>query len=216
MIRPTLLVLLLTPALAIAGNSISKVNGSVSADAGEQYDKLSTVNGSVQIERGATVRTADTVNGGISIGDEAVVGEAETVNGKIGLGIGSRVERDATTVNGGIRLEQGSEVSGRVETVNGTIRMEQATVGGGIETVSGSIIIGADSIVRGGITVNKPRGSWFRDWSTQSPPRVEIGANAVVEGDLRFDREVELVVHPSAKIGRITGDASAGLTVERP
>lgn len=206
---------LLAPIPALAADSISKVNGSISAEGGREYNELSTVNGSISIGGGAVVDNADTVNGSINIGPQAAVGDAETVNGKIDLDAGARIEGDASTVNGAIRLEAGSEVAGRVETVNGTIRLDRAQIGGGIETVSGSILVGADSVVRGGILVEKPNGGWFSNWGKQKMPRVEIGANAVVEGELRFDREVELIVHPSAKIGPVVGEAAADIEIKR-
>jgi hypothetical protein len=36
-------------------------------------------------------------------------------------------------------------------------------------------------------------------------PRIVIGPNAVVDGDLVFEREVTLYVHSSARIGKVTG-----------
>lgn len=215
MIRSILLAVVLAPSLALAAPSISKVNGSVRAEAGNQYDELSTVNGSIRIEKGAVVDSAETVNGGIVIGDQAVVGLAETVNGGIRLGAGARVERDATTVNGKIGLDPDSEVAGRVETVNGTISLDRARVGGDIETVSGSVLIGEDSTVRGGIWVRKPSMGWFSNWGKKQLPRIEIAATAVVEGDLRIDHEVELIVHSGARIGAIVGDAADSVQVER-
>ncbi len=215
MTRVALLAVLLAASPAFAASSISKVNGSIHAGAEQAYDELSTVNGSIQIDDGAIVDSADTVNGSIQIGDRAVVGTAETVNGKIELGRQARVDRDASTVNGGIRLDTGAEVGGNVETVNGTIRTEQARIGGRIETVGGSILIGDGSEVAGGLVVRRPRGNNWFNFGNNKTPRVEIGANAVIRGELRFDREVELVVHPSATIGPIVGEAASKIRVER-
>jgi DUF4097 and DUF4098 domain-containing protein YvlB len=207
MIRPALLVLLFATTSAMASPAdISKVNGSIRAEAGMAYGELSAVNGAIHIEDGAVVRVADTVNGTITLQQRAQVGKASTVNGTISLGPGATVETSASTVNGAIRLAQGAEVGGGVETVNGSIRMDAARIGGDIETVNGSIIVTDGSHVGGGITVRKPGGSWFNFGSKSKPPRVEIGANSVVLGELRFEREVELVVHPTAKIGRVIGD----------
>lgn len=215
MIRSTLLALLFASPLAFAAEDISKVNGSIRADAGNEYGELSTVNGAIRIEEGAIVGKADTVNGSISLADRAHAGTASTVNGGIDLGRGATVETGASTVNGAIRLDEGAEVAGSVETVNGSIRMKAARIGGGIETVNGSIFVGDDSQVAGGILVRKPKGSWFSFGSKNRPPRIEIGANAVVEGELRFEREVELVVHPTAKIGRVVGEVVDAGAVER-
>jgi hypothetical protein len=71
--------------------------------------------------------------------------------------------------------------------------------------VSGDVTVGEGSIVDVGIKVERP-GGWF-NWfaSNNRPPRIVIAANAVVNGPMTFDREVELFVHESAKIGTVTG-----------
>jgi hypothetical protein len=56
--------------------------------------------------------------------------------------------------------------------------------------------------VLGGIKVQKPSG-W--SWGKQKPPRIVIGPDSEVGGALVFEREVELYVHATAKVGRITG-----------
>jgi len=45
---------------------------------------------------------------------------------------------------------------------------------------------------------------------------VVIGPNAVVDGELRFEREVELFVHPSAKIGKVIGATAKPYTDTLP
>ena len=47
-------------------------------------------------------------------------------------------------------------------------------------------------------------------------PRVVIGPNATVQGELRFEREVELFVHPSAKIGPVVGAKAQSWTDTLP
>ena len=131
-------------------------------------------------------------------------GDISHVNGGITAEAGQHYG-DLDTVNGGISLEKGSVV-GKVETVNGGITIQQTEVGGKIDTVAGDITIGADSIVHGGVLVEKPNHSGW-NWGFGKPrnPRIVIGPNAVVEGELRFEREVELYVHSTAKIGKVTG-----------
>lgn len=184
--------------------NIDKVNGAIRAESGVEYGSLETVNGSIRIDRDARVKSASTVNGGIRIAEGATVGTAETVNGGIELGEGAIVERGAETVNGGIGLGRASRIDGGVETVNGRIELEQAEINGGIRTVNGNITVGEGSTVRGGIHIEKPSMGWF-NWGKQNTPRVVIGPNAVVEGELVFEREVELFVHDSARIGRVQG-----------
>ena len=184
------------------GQDISHVNRGITAEAGRVYGDLETVNGGITVEEGVTADTVETVNGGISVGDRARVGSLETVNGGINAGEDVQVARSAETVNGGIRFGFRSSVGGGVATVNGGITLKQTRVQGRVETVGGDITVGNGSVVEGGILVDKPRGM---SWGKKRIPRIVIGPNAVVNGTLRFEREVELFVHPSAKIGAVSG-----------
>ncbi len=76
-------------------------------------------------------------------------------------------------------------------------------VGDDVETVRGSITVGVDSHVAGGLRVEKSTG--FFNTDSKKPPRIIIGPNAVVEGPLVFERPVVLYVHRTAKIGPVTG-----------
>lgn len=194
--------LALTPVLAKDYGDIDKINSGINVDADSTAGTLETVNGGITVGERSRVRSAETVNGGIRLGDGAQADELETVNGGITIDAGAVVRDGASTVNGGIRLESAANVGGRVETVNGGITLDRAHIGGGIETVNGDIEVGAGSRVEGGIAVRKPTG-W--SWGKQRTPRVTIGAGAVVEGTLLFEREVELYVHDSATVGRIEG-----------
>ena len=203
--RLTLAVALaLGAAPALAQQGIDKVNGSITANAGDVLGDLETVNGSIHIEDGASTGDAETVNGGIRVGDNAKVGELTTVNGGIRTGSGLRAN-DVETVNGSVFVDRGGRL-GAVSTVNGAIGLVDSDLSGGIETVNGDITVGAGSHVRGGIKVEKPTGNWMPvNIGKRKPPRIVIGANAVVEGPLVFEREVKLYVHQSARIGRVTG-----------
>jgi DUF4097 and DUF4098 domain-containing protein YvlB len=165
--RITLIALLLASPLVIADSDISKVNGSVRAEAGAKYDELSTVNGSITVGRGAHARTVETVNGGINVDDQAEIGSLETVNGGIDIGEAVIVSGSVSTVNGSIDIERGSRIEGQVETVNGRIQQMASEIGRGIETVNGDITVGADSIVRGGILVEEPSGSGWFNWGNK-------------------------------------------------
>ncbi|WP_448244996.1 hypothetical protein [Pseudoxanthomonas mexicana] len=197
-----LLTLALAATPALAQQDVSKVNGSVSADAGQAYGDLETVNGSVSIAAGATVEDASTVNGSITVGDKAQAASLETVNGAIRIGKDVQVRKDVETVNGSIFTDRGTTIGGNVDTVNGAIGLVGTQLAGGIETVNGDITVGIGSHVKGGIKVEKPRG-----WSIKPrrDPRIIIGPNAVVEGPLVFERPVTLYVHTSARIGAVTG-----------
>lgn len=188
---------------ALANDDTSKINGSIRIDDGKSVGDLDTVNGSIRLGDHGEAEEISTVNGSIDVGDDGVIRSAGTVNGRISLGKRTRVSRDVDTVNGSLTLEEGVAVDGDVSNVNGTIRLIAAHVGGGIETVSGDIDIGADSSVDGGIHVEES-SSWF-NWGKEKAVRVVIGPRAVVKGSLVFERDVELFVSDSARIGEVKG-----------
>lgn len=188
---------------AMADDDISKVNGSIETSAGGRYGDLDTVNGAVRIADGVQAGAASTVNGSISVGNGARLESVETVNGSIRLGHDVQVAGSIEAVNGSVFVDQGSTVGKDVETVNGAIGLVRAQVGGNIETVNGNITVGIGSQVRGGITVSRPHG-WFTGVPKRKP-RVVIGPQAVVEGALVFERDVDLYVHRSARTGPVTG-----------
>ena len=191
-----------TVALAATGN-ISKINGGIEVETGQEAGDVSTVNGGIVIGQGARVREIETVNGSIRLEDRAVASSADTVNGSITLGEQVEIDGEVGTVNGGVELAKGSRIGGSLGTVNGRMSFTEATVGGGLETVNGDITVGANSRVEGGILVDKPSKNW--SVGKQRNPKVMIEAGAVVNGTLRFEREVDLYVSPSATIGSIEG-----------
>lgn len=195
------------------GIDVDKVNGSIHIENGQQAGELSTVNGSIRVDSGATAEKVSTVNGGIELGDNVTVDSVETVNGGIELGQGARVARTVEAVNGHIALAQGAEIAGRASNVNGRISLESAHVGGGIETVSGDVEIGANSRVEGGLLVERPHGF---SWGKNKNPRIVIGPHAVVDGTLEFRREVDLYVSDTAKVGTITGATANKFSGDRP
>ena len=188
---------------AFASEDISKVNGSIEAEAGQTYGELETVNGSIRIADGVATADAGTVNGSIRVGDKASTGTLETVNGGIRLANNVTVNGSIETVNGEIFVDRGGKVKAGISTVNGAIGLVATQLGGGIETVNGNVTVGVDSVVKGGLKVEK-NNSWLQVKSKRVP-RIIIGPNAVVEGPLVFEREVTLYVHRTAKTGPITG-----------
>ena len=201
--RTALFLALALSAGTVLAQDVSKVNGSITAEAGQTYGDLETVNGSIRIHEGATADDASTVNGSISVGEKAVTGGLETVNGGIKVDANVTVNGSIETVNGSIFVDRGSNVKEDVETVNGAIGLVATQLGGGIETVRGDITVGVDSRVRGGIKVTKSTGVF--NIEPKRDPRVIIGPNAVVQGPLVFERPVKLYVHKTAKTGAVTG-----------
>ena len=200
------LALLLAAGTAAAQQDISKVNGSVLAQAGQQYGDVSTVNGSVTVETGASVEDAETVNGSVRAGDDIVADSVSTVNGSIRIGERANVRKGVETVNGSIFIDRGGTVGGSISTVNGAIGLVDVDLAGGIETVGGDITVGVGSHVGGGIRVNRPTSNWFpMRVGSNRKPRIIIGPDTVVDGELVFEREVVLYVHKSGRIGKVTG-----------
>jgi len=204
MIRYALALTWAVSTVALASTySISKVNGSIDIETGQEAGDVSTVNGGIRIGEGAKVHDVETVNGSIRLEDRAVAKSADTVNGSITVGDQVQIDGEVATVNGGVELHKGARIGGSLETVNGHMSLTEATVGGGLETVNGDITVGANSRVEGGILVDKPSKGW--SVNKQRNPRVTIEAGAVVNGPLRFEREVDLYLSPSATIGEIEG-----------
>ncbi len=208
----TLLGGLLASTACLAGEDISKLNGSIRVEDGRTVGDLDTVNGSIRVGDNVNAEDVETVNGSIEIGHGASLKSVGAVNGRISLGERVRVEGEVEAVNGSIRIGNGSDIVGRLSNVNGAIHLDAAHVGGGIETVSGDIDIGGGSRVEGGLLVNKPSG-WFNN---SRPPRIIIGPDAVVQGKLEFRREVELHVSDSATVGEIVGATPKRFSGDKP
>lgn len=211
----TLAIALLLSMPALAQQDISKVNGSVVAQAGKPYGDLETVNGSITIEAGATVRDAETVNGSVRAGNDVSADNLSTVNGSIRTGERANIGGGVETVNGSIFVDRGGRVGGGISTVNGAIGIVDVDLAGGIETVSGDITVGVGSHVSGGVRVEKPTSNWFPIQVNKRKPRIIIGPDAVVEGELVFEREVTLYVHDTARIGKVTGATPTAYSTRR-
>lgn len=197
----------------VNSSDTDKVNGSIHVARGKPATSVSTVNGSIHLDDNAVVTEASTVNGGIHLGSHATASSLKTVNGSIILGPDARVSGEASSVNGDLSLKQGAEISGRLSNVSGTITIVGATVGAGIDTVSGNISVTGASHVSGGIHVGKPSGGIIHFDGT---PRIVIGPGATVDGELRFERKVELLVSTRATIGPVSGATPSPFTGDTP
>ncbi len=218
--RPLLLAVL--AALAVSGcgdstssDSSSRVNGSVRIPAGRAPDVAETVNGGIDVDANATVTNAKTVNGGIRLGAHASADSLATVNGGITLEDGARVAGTAESVNGSMILRSGAEVGGLLENVNGKIELVSAHVAGGIKTVNGNISITGNSRVEHGILVQKGGSNGLIHFGNDVV-RVVIGPGSTVEGELRFEREVQLYVSDHATIGPVTGATAIAFSGSTP
>lgn len=196
------------------GDGSTKVNGSIHVPAGKPAGPVTTVNGSIHIDDNATVTSATTVNGSVHLGNHATATSLNSVNGSIVLGSGAHVSGSASSVNGELNLSDGSEITGTLSNVNGKITLTAAHVGGGIKTVNGGMSITGASRVEGGILVEKPSNSFFQ--LINDVPRIVIGPGANVQGELRFERKVQLYVSDKATIGTVTGATPIPFTGDTP
>ena len=162
------------------------------------------MNKSIKVDAGSNTGGQSSVNGNIFVGAGSVIdGSLETVNGSI------RVEEDVTlkdagTVNGTISLVAGSKVADDVSNVNGEISLSGAEIGGNLSTVNGDVSLDDGSTLRGDLIVEKP-GGWHIG---KRKPKVTIGQNSRVLGNIVLKREVELYISDSAEIGGVSGKMS--------
>jgi predicted acyltransferase (DUF342 family) len=181
-------------------------------DAAGAAENISKVNGSVKVEPGQQAGDVDTVNGSITIGASARVGDIETVNGSLRLEDGASAD-SAGTVNGSITIGADAVVQNRVEAVNGSITLRKgARVAGGIATVNGDIRLAAGTRLTGGIRVEASK-SWWKGGDSRNP-RITIEQGAVVEGPFKFEREVDLYVAPGVTVPAVEGVAPRRFTLE--
>jgi predicted acyltransferase (DUF342 family) len=190
---------------SVSVGDVSKVNGSVRVEAGQQAGDVSTVNGSVTIGAGAGVEDVGTVNGSIRIEDRATLDDAETVNGGITAGAGTAFRGDVQTVNGSITLREGVRVAGGLGSVNGDMLLDGAEVQQGIETKNGDVRLTSGTRVLGGIHIEESHNhSWFGKRDGRNP-RITVEQGAVVQGPLHFEREVDLYVAPGVTLPEVQG-----------
>ncbi len=196
------------------GDESNKVNGSIHVLAGKEPSSVATVNGSINVDDNAAITSAATVNGSIHLGAHAAASSLKSVNGAVTLGAGAHASGSIASVNGEFTLEDGADVSGSLSNVNGKITLTAAHVGGGIKTVNGSMDIAGASRVEGGILVEKSSGSLLK--GAGDVPRIVIGPGATVQGDLHFERTVQLFVSDKATIGTVTGATPIPFTGDKP
>ncbi len=174
------------------------VNGSIKVGENSKVGDLSTVNGSVKVAALSSVGEAETVNGSIVLSDGVKAVSVETVNGSIKLGESCFVEKNVETVNGSIIAKSACEIGGDIETVNGKISVTNTFVKGSITAVNGKILILDQSEVSGDIVIKKSKG--FFNTSKKKKPIVVLGKGVQIDGDLQFEKPVQLYIHESLEI----------------
>lgn len=216
------------------------VNDSLNLAEGETREQgFDTVNGSVTIQDDAIITgEIEVVNGRISIGNNAkVVGDIEAVNGRIQLGEGAitagietvngrieaskdiRVTGNVETVNGNIYFANGgAEVDGNVFAVNGLIKLFDATITGNVSNFNGGIYLEDGTKIEGSLKVEKPNknGGFNISFGKKQIPLIIFGKNVSIDGDVVFEREVNLYVHESADVAKIRGADAILYTEDLP
>jgi hypothetical protein len=190
---------------ALAADDITRSNGSIATETGLEYGRLKTSNGGIRLADDVVAAAVSTINGGIRAGDGVTSDSLSTVNGGIRVGERARIAGAVRTVNGSILIGPGSHVGGDVETTNGAIGLVATEVGGDVAISNGDLTIGVDSHVRGGLHVRKASANWMPIRVTTRRQRVVVGPGAVVDGAVVIEREVQLYVHETARIGPVTG-----------
>ncbi len=183
----------------------SSVNGSISV--GENAvvtGDVSTVNGSIRVDSGASIEDASTVNGGVELANDVDADDLATVNGDVKVGESSSISGGIEAVNGRITVEKGATVADDVENVNGRIDLAGATIGGDVSTVNGPVNVVEGSVVKGDLIIEKP-SMWGNSRDKKRKPRIVIGPGSTVEGVIKLEREVELFISETAKVGGVEG-----------
>lgn len=174
------------------------VNGSIKVGHHANVGDLSTVNGSVKVASDSAVGDADTVNGSVVFAENVTAKSAETVNGSIKLGGNCKIIGNVETVNGSVTANTGCEIGGNFNTVNGKLKAIQTQIDGDVKMVNGSIILLDGTVVSGDIVIKKNKS--FFNKSKGKNPKVVIGKNVKIKGDLEFQRPVDLYVHDTADV----------------
>lgn len=183
------------------------VNGSIRVgnDVTVTSGTFRTVNGSATIGNDSVVPGIATVNGAIRIGTNSQTGPLATVNGGIRVGAGSVVQGAVESVNGAVELSEGSRVEGSIAAVNGRLRLDSAHVTGAVENFNGGMEITGATVIEGNLRVVHSESMVITIDLEDEIPRIVIGPEVTIQGDLIFEREVELIIYRGAEVGEIQG-----------
>jgi DUF4097 and DUF4098 domain-containing protein YvlB len=190
---------------------VRNVNGSVVIGDDTTLGRLRTTNGAIEIGARVAAAAVHSTNGRIRIATGARIDEeVRTTNGAVELGSDIRVGGNVETANGRVRIAAGTEVGGTVAATNGPIELTGARVAA-INGANGSIEILDGSVVEGDIHMRRTRGT-----VSSEPPRIVIGRDSVVEGEILIEREATLYIHETARTGTISGADPVPFSGDRP
>lgn len=182
----------------VSGN-LSNINGAIEVGERARVGAITNVNGRIALQAKAEAGQTESVNGAVVLArDVKITGNVTAVNGSVEVAEMGRVDGNVETVNGRIDLKQGVEVTGKVANVRGKIELDGTSVEQ-VETTVGSIDLTGATVVKGQLWVKAAQNG------DSHVPKIMIGPGVRVGGPLRFDREVELLIHDSAEVGEIIG-----------
>lgn len=162
-----------------------------------------SVTGEIDVEAGARGGALSSVRGDIVLGYGASAASVRTITGHVLLRAGATVRGDVQTVTGSVSMARNSHVAGRVTSVTGDINLEAAEAGS-IETTSGTISLGAASIVASPIVLAALQPG-EKNPTVLKLPTVLIGEGAHVEGGIQASRGAIVIASRSAVLGPIRG-----------
>ena len=182
-----------------AYGTLDSVSGDITVAARARVRSVSTRSGDVTLGGQSLVGPVDTVSGDVRVTGQAIAASVETVSGDITLGMQAKVEGRVKSTSGDISAEHGCSISSDVETVSGRIALHGTTVDGDIHFVCADVTVDEGSHVRGKLHLHRPVNGMH------GVPRVVIGADSRIEGEMVFEVPVSLFVHASAQTGPISG-----------
>lgn len=177
-------------------------NGRILVESGLRVGDVKSTNGRITLEKETTAQHVATTNGRIHIKSESVVDSVHTTNGRIEIDA-SKVKGNVKATNGSIRIEDGSHVRGKVVSANGSIQLGDSTVDENLEISHGNVTL-IDSAIEGDLIIHPKKRGWGFNWKNKKP-EIIIGPESVVMGTIIAKQDIELYVHESAKVGKITG-----------
>ncbi|MEQ8822698.1 MAG: hypothetical protein RLY93_20870 [Sumerlaeia bacterium] len=197
--------------------SIDSGSGNVEVGNFAVVGRIGIVSGNLTIGEGGSTGPIEMTSGNVTLaGSNFVEGSIESVSGNVTGGENVSVSRNVEVLSGNIAFGPESKVGGRVESISGTVTLDGVRVSDKVDTVSGAITIRGGKVKGGvksafgditladGAKVEEGVSIYRNDRLPQSPPgppRILIGPDVEIEGGLKFERPVELFVHPSASIG---------------
>lgn len=219
-----------------AGTAVGVIDtgsGDVFVETGAVTRNIDTGSGSVELAAGASSGRIDTGSGSVRLGADAQSGAIDTGSGSVQGADRVTIDGDVDTGSGSIELGAGSSVRGKIDSGSGSVDFNGVTVEGPIDTGSGDISLvdcqlrddlrttrgevklEGSTRVDGDLIIRKSK-CWGICWGDDQPTRVIIGAGASVAGEIRSERETELWVHETARIGKVSGAEVKRFSGERP